>query len=78
LFREKYKKNSEKIKKKVLFLLAPFGKIGEKFRKKEKFGLFACSMRSFPRPLFSPSCATSRHVLASSCDLYFGSGLNNC
>jgi hypothetical protein len=27
--------------------------------------------------LFSPCCATFRHALASSCDLYFGSGLNN-
>jgi hypothetical protein len=27
--------------------------------------------------LFLPCCATSWHVLASSCDLYFGSGLNN-
>jgi hypothetical protein len=34
-------------------------------------------VRSFHRPLFSNSCTTSRHVLASSCDLYFGSGLNN-
>jgi hypothetical protein len=75
-FRENYKKNSEKIKK-VLFLLVPFGKIREKFRKKGKFMLFACSVRSFHPPLFSPCCATSRHVLASSCDLYFGSGLNN-
>jgi hypothetical protein len=58
-------------------LLVPFGKIREKFRKKEKFELFTCSVRSFHLPLFSPSCAMSRHVVASSYDLYFGSGLNN-
>jgi hypothetical protein len=52
----------------------PFGKIKEKFRKKEKSMLFACSMRFFHRALFSPCCAISRHVLASSCDLHFGSG----
>jgi hypothetical protein len=39
--------------------------------------LFACPVRSFHRLLFSPCCAASRHVLASSCDLYFGSRLNN-
>jgi hypothetical protein len=55
----------------------PFGKIGEKFRKKEKSVLFACPVCSFHRPLFLSCCAASRHVLASSCDLYFGSGLNN-
>jgi hypothetical protein len=32
---------------------------------------------SFHRPLLSPCCTTSRHILASTCDLYFGSGLNN-
>jgi hypothetical protein len=74
---EKIIKNSEKIKKKVWFLLVPFGKIREKFRKKEKSVLFACCVRSFHRPLFSPCCATSRHVLTSSCDLHFWSGLNS-
>jgi hypothetical protein len=44
---EKNMKNSEKIKKNR-FLLLPF----EKFRKKEKFGLFACSVSSFHGPLF--------------------------
>ena len=62
------------VKKKSLCLLE---KSGKKFRKKEKSGLFACSVSSFDRPLFSPCCATSRHVLASTCDLYFGSRLNN-
>jgi hypothetical protein len=73
---EKNIKNSKKYKK-VWFLHVPIGKIREKFSKKEKFRLFACSVCSFHRPLFSPSCATSRHVLASSYDLYFGFGLNN-
>jgi hypothetical protein len=36
LFREKYKKIVKN--KKVLFLLVPFGKIREKFRKKENLG----------------------------------------
>jgi hypothetical protein len=52
----------------------PFGKIREKFRKKKKSLLFACYVRYLHRPLFSPCCATSRHILASSCDLYFRSG----
>jgi hypothetical protein len=69
-------KNSKKIKS--LIPTSAFGKFQEKFKKKEKFGLFAWSVSSFYRPLLSPRCATSRHVLASSCDLYFGSGLNNC
>jgi hypothetical protein len=38
--------------KKVWFRLVPFGKIREKFRKKEKSVLFACSVRFFHRPLF--------------------------
>jgi hypothetical protein len=75
LVQRKYKK-SEKIKKNC-FLLVPFGKFRGKFRKKEKSGLSGCSVSSFHRPLFSCCCATSRHVLASTCDLYFRSGLNN-
>jgi hypothetical protein len=56
--------------------LIPTGAFWEnqgKIQEKGKIRLFACSVRSFHHPLFSPYCATSRHVLASSCDLYFGS-----
>jgi hypothetical protein len=76
LFREKYKKNSEK-NKKSLIPTGAFWKNQGKIQEKGKSGIFACSVSSFNRPLFSPCCATSRHVLASTCDLYFGSGLNN-
>jgi hypothetical protein len=72
---EKIIKNSEKIKKFDSYWCL-FEKSG-KNQEKEKTVLFACSVRSFHRPLFSPCCATSRHVLANRCDLYFGSGLNN-
>jgi hypothetical protein len=50
-FSEKNIKNSEKIKKKLI-LLVPFEKFRKKFKKKEKSGLFACSVMSFHRPLF--------------------------
>jgi hypothetical protein len=75
LFREKCKKNSEKIK--ILIPTGAFWKNQRKIQEKGKFGVFAWSVSSFNHPLFSPCCATSRHVLASTCDLYFGSRLNN-
>jgi hypothetical protein len=69
----------KKIVKKIKSLIptSAFWKNQGKILKKEKSVLFTCTVRSFHRPLFSPCCATSRHVLASSCYLYFGSGLNN-
>jgi hypothetical protein len=70
---EKIIKNSEKIKN--LIPTSAFWKNQGKIQ--EKSVLFACSVRSFHHPLFSPYCATSRHVLARSCDLYLGSGLKN-
>jgi hypothetical protein len=75
LFREKYKKIVKKLKS--LIPTSAFWENQGKIQEKEKIRLFACSVRSFHHPLFSPCYATSRHVLASSNDLYFGSGLNN-
>jgi hypothetical protein len=73
---EKIIKKSEKIKKFDCYCCL-LEKLGKNSGKRKKSVLFACSMHSFHRPLFSPCCAMSRHVLASSSYLYFGSGLNN-
>jgi hypothetical protein len=57
LVQRKIEKNSEKNK-----CLIPSSAVWEnqgKIQEKEKNRLFACSVRSFHHPLFSPCCATS-------------------